>query len=113
MKNDQGMWVHSFQHLASLGTSHFWNLYRDPHNASLEEIIRVVCLFPRSVDQDDDEDFLKPLSMGELESTLKWFKKDKSPGPDGWHVQFYTAFFDVLAQYLLKIIEDCRTASHM
>jgi len=34
--------------------------------------------------------------MGELKDTLKWFKQDKSPGPDGWNVEFYLAFFDTL-----------------
>lgn len=46
--------------------------------------------------------------MGELEATLKWFKKYKSPRPDGWPVEFYTAFFELLGEYLLKVIEDCR-----
>lgn len=46
--------------------------------------------------------------MGELEATLKWFKHDKSPGPDGWPVKFCMAFLDTLGEDLLKIIEDYR-----
>jgi len=44
----------------------------------------------------------------ELEATIKWFKKDKSPGPDGWAIEFYIAIFDILGDDLLKIVEDCR-----
>lgn len=51
--------------------------------------------------------------MGELESTLKWFKKDKSPGPYGWSVEFYLAFFELLGKDLLQIIEECRTSGQM
>lgn len=51
--------------------------------------------------------------MGELEYTLKWFKKDKSPGPDGWFVEFYTAFFEILGEDLLKVIEECRILGRM
>lgn len=46
--------------------------------------------------------------MGELERTLKWFKRDKSPGPDGWLVEFYTAFLDILRQDLLAVTEESR-----
>lgn len=46
--------------------------------------------------------------MGELEATLKWLKKDKSPSPDGWSIEFYLDFFDVIGNDLLKVIEDCR-----
>lgn len=45
--------------------------------------------------------------MGELESTLKWFKKDKSLGPDRWSMEFYLAFFETLGLDLLKVIDEC------
>lgn len=51
--------------------------------------------------------------MGEKENTLKWFKKDKSPGPNGWPLEFYIAFFDILGEDLLSIIEDFHTSGRM
>lgn len=51
--------------------------------------------------------------MGEVESTLKWFKKDKSLGLDGFSVEFYTTFFDAIGQELLKIVEDYRLSGCM
>lgn len=65
-------------------------------------------MFPRFVDQEDALDLNKDVTMGELEATLKWFKRDKSLGPDGWPVEFYIAFFELLGEDLLKVIEDCR-----
>lgn len=44
--------------------------------------------FPRFVDPNISEDLTKPITIGELESTLKWFKEDKIPSPDGWSVEF-------------------------
>ena len=55
----------------------------------------------------------REVTLGELEATLKWFKKDKSPGPDGWSVEFYMAFFDILGHDLLKVIGECRTTGCM
>jgi len=34
--------------------------------------------------------------MGELEATIKWFKKDKILGPDGWLIEFYIDSFDLI-----------------
>ena len=31
-----------------------------------------------------------------MEGTLKWFKKDKSSGLDGWSIEFYLAFYELL-----------------
>eukprot|EP00253_Pinus_taeda_P033689 PITA_33689 len=31
-----------------------------------------------------EAELTSPVSSAELERTLKWFKKDKSPGPNGW-----------------------------
>jgi hypothetical protein len=49
-----------------------------------------------------------PCTKEELFEVLKGFKKEKSPGPDGWSVEFYLHFFDLLAQDLLDAVEDSR-----
>jgi len=46
--------------------------------------------------------------MGELERKLKWFKRDKIPGPNGWSIEFYIAFFENIKQDLLKVFKDYR-----
>jgi len=59
------------------------------------------------MDQEDAMELNKEVTMGKLEATLKWFKQDKSPGPDGWSVEFYTILFELIRGDLLKVIEDC------
>lgn len=60
------------------------------------------------MEQDEEEELSKEVTLDELEATLKWFKKDKSPDPDGWTIEFYLAFFDVIGTNLLHVIEDSR-----
>ena len=58
---------------------------------------------------DEDIDcFLKPISGPEVEAVLKGFKKDKSHGPDGWHVEFFLAFFDLVGEDLVLVVEQAR-----
>ena len=59
------------------------------------------------------EDLTQPVMIQELEGTLKWFKKDKSPGPDGWPLEFYLAFFDLLSGDLLEVIEESQITRHI
>lgn len=57
-----------------------------------------------------DEELTKglnaPMSMGELEYALKWFKKDKGPNPDGSSMEFYLEFLELLGHDLLGVIDE-------
>eukprot|EP00253_Pinus_taeda_P030027 PITA_30027 len=75
--------------------------------------MRVAEHFSKFVHQEDTGDLLKEVTMEELEATLKWFKKDKSPSPDGWTIEFYIAFFEILGEDLLKIVENCRRSGRI
>lgn len=77
------------------------------------EIMRVVEHFPRFVQQEDMEDLMMKVMKEDLEATIKWFKKYKSPGPYGWTIEFYIAFFDILGDDLLKIVEDCKRSGRI
>ena len=58
--------------------------------------------------EEDIDRFLKPISAQEVEAILKGFKKDKSPGPDGWPVEFFLAFFDLVGRDLVLAVEQAR-----
>eukprot|EP00253_Pinus_taeda_P014598 PITA_14598 len=98
----------NFQKIAHLGTTHFRNLYKSPREANLLDIIYVANHFPRFVEEEDLADLTDPVTAEELEGVLKWFNKDKSPGPDGWTIEFYLAFFEELGQDLLRVVEESR-----
>ena len=57
---------------------------------------------------EDIECFLKPILGSEVEAVLKGFKKDKSPGPDGWPVKFFLAVFKLVGEDLVLVVEQAR-----
>jgi len=43
-----------------------------------------------------------------LEIVLHSFQKDKSPGPNGWTIEFFLGFYDLLKVDLLRVVEESR-----
>lgn len=105
--------VDSFIKLSHLGSSHFRNLYKQPPGSTIADIINIAGHFPRFVNEDEAEALYDPMTPGELEGTLKWFKKEKSPGPDGWTIEFYIAFYELLSHDLLMVVEECRASGSL
>jgi len=53
---------------------------------------------------------MEEVRKSELEEVLHSFQKDKSPGPDGWPVEFYLGLLELLGEDLLKVVEESRRA---
>lgn len=49
------------------------------------------------------------LTLEELTASLNTMKNDKSPGPDGFTVEFYKAFWSLLSQFLLRAVNTAFT----
>ena len=49
-----------------------------------------------------------PVTLSEVESTLRAFARDKSPGPDGWTSKFYLHFLELFVPDIVLAIEDSR-----
>ena len=47
--------------------------------------------------------------MLEIENVLKLFKKEKILGPDGWTVDLFLYFLNIMGEYLLAMVEFSRT----
>jgi hypothetical protein len=57
----------------------------------------------------EDSNFLdSPYMLQEVLEALNAFKKDKILGPNGWTVEFFLHFFDLVGDDLLDLVEDSR-----
>ena len=56
---------------------------------------------------DEDRDNLEgPLNYDECKNVLESFQDDKSPGEDGFTVEFYKFFYDLLGEHLLACLNE-------
>jgi hypothetical protein len=94
--------------LKSAAVNYFQPFFEQNPTANLQSSVSVARLFPHSVTREDALQLDKPCTLQEISAALKSFSKDKSPGPDGWTVEFYLHFFDLVGQDLLELVEDTR-----
>ena len=48
--------------------------------------------------------FLAEITLTEIEDVLKGFKKDKFLGMNGWPVEFFLSFFELVGTDLLRVV---------
>ena len=100
--------VEQDQGLKDLGIRHFKQIFCDDNQTSIAAQLKIICLFPSYISQEEWISFTSKISSMEVERALKSFKKDKSPGPNGFLVEFFLAFFDLLGAELVNMVEDSR-----
>jgi len=105
--------VTSFDGLAEMGVKHFEDLFKAPPGVSIAEILRVAQFFPRFVGEDENKMLMGEVSEMELSVVMNSFQKDKSPGPDGWPIEFFLGFHDLFGGELLAVVEESRRAGFM
>jgi len=64
-------------------------------------------------DEVQNESLFQQVSEEELLGVMKSFQKDKIPGPDGWTIEFFIHFFDLIKSDLLQMIEESRISSNI
>ena len=53
-------------------------------------------------------EIMQEVSEEELKATLHSFQNEKSPGPDGWTIEFILAGYDSMGPELLLLVEETR-----
>ena len=96
--DDGGCCIEDESDLKVLGHKHFENIFKDDNQTSLFEQLKVVLLYPNMITIVDAPCLAQSVTLSEVERSLHSFKKDRSPGPDGWPVEFYLHFFDLMGE---------------
>ena len=58
--------------------------------------------------EENNGEIMVEVVEGEVPEILHSFQKDKSPGPDGWPIEFYLGIFELIEGDLLKVVEESK-----
>jgi hypothetical protein len=72
------------------------------------QILKLIELFPQLIEEEDNQVLFSKVTKHELLYTISSFKIYKSPGPNGWTTEFFEAFFNILSDDLLRVVEKIR-----
>jgi hypothetical protein len=88
--------------------AHFKQQFKATNSHYLSEKASTASLFPNFISSEAATELYKPVTLSELKDILIHFKKERSPGPDGWTSEFFIYFFDLVGMDLLQMVEDSR-----
>jgi hypothetical protein len=74
-------------------TQYFRNFYKARGESYTTEKIEVTNLFQRMVETEESNLTFELVSADEIKKVLDMFKRDKSLGPAGWTMEFFSTFF--------------------
>eukprot|EP00253_Pinus_taeda_P036521 PITA_36521 len=108
LKNEEGSEVQTFHCLSELGQRHVQKLFVDPGETTIAEVIRTAQCFPKFLEEDEAEDLFGEASKEEVEATIKSMAKEKSPGQDGWSIEIFLHFFELIGAEITEVVEEAR-----
>jgi hypothetical protein len=103
----------SFEGMSTQGKNYFQNLFKADSQATIEEVVKVAQYFPRFVEEEENHYLMEEVTEKELLEVLHSFQKDKSPGPDGWTIEFFLGCYEIIGTDLLKMVEDTRISGRI
>ena len=108
LKIEEGGIAKTQEELEGTLNSYFANLMKEPEGDKEEAQREVFRHIPKIISDDHNHMLGKPIEMEEVEAVIKQMEKDKSPGPDGFTLNFIHACWDRLKEEVWALVEDSR-----
>ena len=89
IKDMNGKLVYSFKEKAKSRGRFFTNLFSELEGCNIQEILKILILFPRLINEQMNNSLKEEVSEEELEKIVYSFQKGKSPDPDGFTIEFF------------------------
>ncbi|KAJ0975083.1 hypothetical protein J5N97_017048 [Dioscorea zingiberensis] len=102
--DDQGNLQTDHQNIAKAFTEFYAKLWTTYSNTSIEDLIVSMPNDLPALTDRYNEILTRPVTPLEIYQTLKSMPKGKSPGPDGFNVEFYLYYWEIVKDSLLSAV---------
>jgi hypothetical protein len=96
LRDNQGNKVNNHQDIQSELMQYYSSLMQEPQQHRNEAIKKITQHIPKILNEDHNEALMRQITMEEVEQAIWEIPKGKSPGPDGFTVDFYQACWPVI-----------------
>lgn len=76
-----------------------------------EAISDLVTSISKLISQDQNKALNQAITMKEVEEAVKYMPNGKAPRPDGFTIDFYKAYWEIIKIEVWKMVEDSRHSS--
>jgi hypothetical protein len=83
-------------------------MFKARDNLAIINQLAILRNYLRLFYEEEGSSIADPISLDEVQKNLKGFKCSKIPGPDAWTIEFFLAFFDLVGNELLEVVEESR-----
>lgn len=104
--NDRGDQCLSLQEILRESLHFFQTLFREDSQGEVEVENQVLACIPSLVIGEMNEKLLCPILLEELKRIVFHMRKGKSLGSDGFPVEFFQEFWDIIKLDLLDVVQE-------
>ena len=108
MKNNNDQIITGQDNIKKLAFQHFNQLYSDNGEADPLSQADLLSEIQPSITEEENKEVEKLISENEIIEAIWTLHLDKSPGPDGFTINFYRAAWDIIKDDLKKMLNWTR-----
>jgi hypothetical protein len=91
--------------------NHFHGIAQEPNQDRTEAIQRITQHIPRLVTEEQNINLNKPIIKEEIDQVLQEMPNGKAPCLDGFTVEFFKAYLEVVKHDVYGVVEDSKCSS--
>lgn len=113
MVSPEGDHLHSNNEISRAAINYFSDLFSKEDIDAREEERAILDCIPHLVSEEMNEALLCPIMLPELEKVVFSMKKGKAPGPDGFPIEFFQEFWEIVKFDLLAVVQESHRNKQM
>ena len=100
--------INQFEEIKTEATKYFSELFKEQPVTSDAQLLSLV---PTSITRRNNDRLTQAITLEEVKETVDNMEEDRSPGPDGYNVNFVTLCWDIVKKYLLRMIRKSQSCN--
>lgn len=102
--NEEGLMLVDPDHIEDAFITFYSNLWADPYPNSFGNVLNAIPHDLSALSSANCDSLIKDISNGEIFYALNSLADGKSPGPDGFNVEFFKFFWDDIGDALFDVV---------